>query len=198
MPSERKRVWNLARQIPGNLIPLLLAAPFLVICIRELAFGKRLDLAAWYGLGFLGIGWLAVNFIGLIGNSRLKLALEHRFKDEYEYDQSERLFAGFSRPGKYGLLDPHEDVGFLVFREAELEFFGEVHRVSVPYGMVRRVYRRANIHSILGLGGWVAIDAEVGGKTIRLQVEPRVKNTHWGNARLRKQWIQMIESKISG
>ncbi|ARU41861.1 hypothetical protein CCB80_12210 [Armatimonadetes bacterium Uphvl-Ar1] len=196
MPSERKRVWSLGRQIPGNLIPVLLSFPLLGLSVQEIVRFGVTPKGILLGLAFFVVGWMGVNFLGLFGNRGLRHAIEMRFKDEYEYDKSERFFAGFSRPGKYGLLDPHEDLGFLVFRDEELEFFGEVHHVSLPYSAIKGVGKRANIHSLLGLGGWVAVDAEVGGKLVRLQVEPRVKATHWGNSRLRKEWISKIAEKI--
>lgn len=196
MPLERKRVWNLWRQIPGNLIPVLITAPFLVFAVQEVSRYGVTGKAVGLSLGFLGSGWLAVNFLGLIGNSSLRRAIEMKFKDRYEYDSVERFFVGFARPGKYGLLDPHEDLGFLVFREDALEFFGEAHHLELNWNSIVGVKKRANIHSWLGLGGWVSVEAKVGEKSVRLQIEPRVRSTHWGNARLRKKMIDEISARI--
>jgi hypothetical protein len=197
MPLERKRVWSLWRQIPGNLIPVLITAPFLVLAVQEITRFGVTTKAIGFSVMFVAFGWLAVNFIGLIGNSSLRKAVEMKFKDRYEYDSDHRYFVGFARPGKYGLLDPHEDLGFLVFRDTGLEFFGEVHQIELDWGSITKVGKRRNIHSWLGLGGWVSIEAVVGDKAVRLQVEPRVKGTHWGNARLRKSLVDEIVSKIS-
>ncbi len=197
MPLERKRVWNLWRQIPGNLIPVLITVPFLVLAVQEITRFGVTSKAIWWSLGFLFVGWLAVNFLGLMGNGSLRRAIDMKFKDRYEYDIDPRYFVGFSRPGKYGLLDPHEDLGFLVFRESGLEFFGEVHEIELDWHLIKKVSKRANIHSWLGLGGWVSVEAMVGDKPVRLQIEPRVKATHWGNARMRKQFIDDISAKIT-
>jgi len=197
MPLERKRVWNLWRQIPGNLIPVLITAPFLVLAVQEITRFGVTGKAVGLSLAFLGFGWLAVNFLGLMGNGSLKKAIEMKFKDRYEYDSDHRYFVGFSRPRKYGLLDPHEDLGFLVFRKTGLEFFGEVHQIELDWKVIKSVSKRPNIHSLLGLGGWVAVEAMIGEKQVRLQIEPRVKGTHWGNARLRKKLVDEIAAKIS-
>lgn len=196
MPVERKPVWNLARQIPGNLIPALLAAPFLVVSVDELARHGPTAKGLFLGLGFLAVGWLAVNFIGLIGNASLRRAVEMRFKDTYGFDRARKWFVGFSRPGHRGLLDPHEDVGFLVFRDGLLEYFGERYRYEIPFADVRAVKKRPNVHSVLGLGGWVSVEAEAGGKPVRLLVEPRERPTHWGNARLRNVLTAKILEQI--
>lgn len=198
MPLERKRVWNLARQIPGNILPVLITLPFLILSLQEIArYGPSVKGFA-FGLAFFVVGWLAVNFLGLIGNSSLRKSIEMRFKDRYEYDTDEKYFVGFSRPGRHGLLDPHEDLGFLVFRERGLEYFGEGHQIELDWNQIYSVGKRPNIHSWLGLGGWVSIEANVGDKDVRLQIEPRVKATHFGNSRLRSQFIQEISKRKTG
>ncbi|MFM9873203.1 MAG: hypothetical protein ACKVQS_07030, partial [Fimbriimonadaceae bacterium] len=107
------------------MIPVLITAPLLVLAIHETTRYGVTGKAVGFSVAFFGVGWLAVNFLGLIGNGSLRRAIDLKFKDRYEYDTDERFFVGFSRPGKYGLLDPHEDLGFLVFRKSGLEFFGE-------------------------------------------------------------------------
>lgn len=198
MAVDRKRVWNLARQIPGNLIPVLITLPFLGLALQEMAqYGATLK-GFLYGIAFLVVGWLAVNFLGLMGNGSLRRAIELRFKDTYEYDNHEKFFVGFSRPGHHGLLDPHEDLGFLVFRESGLEFFGEVHKIELDWDQITEVRKRPNIHSWLWLGGWISIEARVEEKDVRLQIEPRVRATHFGNARYRKVLIRQILERKSG
>lgn len=182
--------------MPGNLIPVAITAPFLVFAIQEIVrvgvTGKAIILA----FSFLIVGWLAVNFLGLIGNRSLRRVIEMRFKDQYGYDQTEKWFVGFSRPGKVGLLDPHEDLGFLILRDDVLEFFGEQHQIAVPWALIQSASKRPNIHTWLGLGGWVAIEAQDGDRAMRLQIEPRVRATHFGNNRLRPVLIAAIEQRL--
>ncbi|MFM9872119.1 MAG: hypothetical protein ACKVQS_01485, partial [Fimbriimonadaceae bacterium] len=70
------------------------------------------------------------------------------------------------------------------------------HQIELDWGSITNVRKRANIHSLLGLGGWVSVEAMVGEKAVRLQIEPRVKATHWGNSRLRRKLIEEISAKI--
>lgn len=196
MPVDRKPVWTLARQIPGNVVPAACAAPFLILAVDELARHGPTPKALGLAIAFIAVGWLAVNFFGLCGNRGLRKAVELGFKDSYAYDQAEKWFVGFSPPGRKGLLDPHEDLGFLVFRPQGLEYFGERHQYQIAWEDIRSVRKRPNIHSILGLGGWVSVEAEAAGKPVRLLVEPRERATHWGNARMRKKLVKSISDHI--
>jgi len=192
MASGERRVWNLWRQLPGNLIPVVLVLPLLWLAIQETSRYGLTVKGALLGLAFIVCGWFSVNFIGLIGNGGLRRKMDFRYRNTFPEDHSKRYFVGFSRPGKHGLLDPHADLGWLVFLDSGLSFWGEDHQIELPWDVIESVSKRRNIHSWLGLGGWIAIDAVIGGKKMRLQVEPRVKPTHWGNNKLRTQLIKEI------
>ena len=96
------------------------------------------------------VGWLGVNVFGLYQNEAMRGEMQRRIGQlEIDLGQS-RTFVGFSRPGKGGLLDAHEDVGFLVVREGEIEFVGDTHRVMLPRSAVQRIRFRPNVHSLVG------------------------------------------------
>lgn len=197
MSSGERRVWNLWRQLPGNLIPVVLVLPILWLAIQETSRNGLTVKTVLLAAAFFAFGWLSVNFLGLIGNRGLKRKLDFRYRNEFPEDHSKRIFVGFSRPGKHGLLDPHEDLGWLVFQDSGLLFWGEKHQIELPWSVIQSVSKRRNIHSWIGLGGWVAIEALVGDKKIRLQVEPRVKTTHWGNNHYRNLLISDLDAILA-
>jgi hypothetical protein len=166
--------WSTGRKWMGNLLPLLCMLPFaaagtfLMVRAREVTVtGIVLCFVA------LIVGWFAVNQFGFYGNAALKREVQRSVIAKAGKDASSGLFVGFARPSYVGLLDAHEDLGFLFLDSNALEYLGEVHHVSIPRADVKRVRYRANIHSALGLGRWVAIDAVHKGKPVRLLVEPR-------------------------
>lgn len=179
--SGEKSLWTTGKKLVANLLPLILSVPFLILAIREL-FRDLSSPWIWVWTGcFFVIGWVITNFFGLIGNQKMKREMEHRMKAEGEWDDHERYFVGFARPNYKGLLDPHEDVGFLVLENEKIEFKGSVQKFSLPTFAIEKVRFRSNIHSWVGLGRWVSIEATLDEKPIRLLVEPREKKTLIGN-----------------
>ncbi len=197
MASQRPKIWNLGRQLAGNFIPLALSLPLLALALQEtVRFGPTAR-GGLLTLAFLAVGWLSVNLFGLVGNRSLRKKLDFLYRDRFGADPAPRHFVGFARPGKFGLLDPHEDIGWLIYRNSSLDYWGEQFQFELPCPAISGVGLRRNFHSLLGLGGWIAIDAELGGKPIRLLVEPRERGTHWGNARLRKEWRKELIAKVA-
>lgn len=166
----------------GNLIPIALALPFAAVGVwRLLQTGPTLgDGFAWI-VAMPVVGWLAVNLFGHFENGAMRDAMRARLVKENVDLGDSRTFVGFARPGRSGLLDPHEDVGFLVMRTDELEFVGETHRVCVPRSAVVRIRFRPNIHTWVGLGRWVSVEGTLEDTPIRLLVEPRERSTLLGN-----------------
>ena len=184
----------------GNLIPLLMALPFAVVGVRMvLRDGPALGPALGWLAAMPLVGWLAANVFGLYQNEAMRGEMQRRLgKSEIDLGQS-RTFVGFSRPGKSGLLDAHEDVGYLVVRSDEIEFVGETHRVALPRSAVHRVRFRPNIHTLVGLGRWVAVEGVLGDRPVRLLIEPRERPTLLGNrrygVRLKREledWVQPL------
>lgn len=166
----------------GNLIPIILALPFAAIGVWRVLETQEMmgDGLAWL-VAMPIVGWMAVNLFGHFENATMRDAMRARLVQQGVDLGESRTFVGFARPGRSGLLDPHEDVGFLVVRADELEFVGETHRVRVPRDAVVRVRFRMNIHSWVGLGRWVSIEGTLEDTPIRLLVEPREKSTLLGN-----------------
>lgn len=197
MPPQPPGIWTFSRRLAGNLLPLLISVPFFLWAMIELA-RNGVSWKVWVGAGgFSVLGWLSTNFLGLSGNGWMKRQMETRFRSLREGEDFPRFFVGFARPDYKGALDPHEDVGFLVLRPDALEFWGSELKFEMPWRYVKEVRTRANIHTLLGLGGWVSIEGEVGGKAVRMLVEPRERGTHWGNKRFRGRLLEELRKRIS-
>jgi hypothetical protein len=119
----------------------------------------------------------------------MRRLLEARIKEK-----EHRWFVGFASPKFTGVLDAHEDVGFLIFRKDALVFAGDSRRVEMPKEAVVRVVFRPNVHTIVGLGRWVCVEGVVKGQPVRMFVEPRERPTMLGNLRLSSKLRAEIEA----
>ena len=91
------------------------------------------------------------------------------------------VFVGFCSPKYSGMLDAHEDVGFLCFYREGLTFIGESRIVELDRSAIKSVGFRPNAHSIIGLGRWISIEGTKNGTPLRMMVEPRERPTLLGN-----------------
>jgi hypothetical protein len=65
--------------------------------------------------------------------------------------------------------------------------------VTLLKSEVQGVRYRPNVHTALGLGRWVSVEAKQNGKPVRLLIEPRESNTLLANRRLGKELRTRIE-----
>lgn len=140
----------------------------------------------WWMIGSVAAGWLAVNLLGLSGNRAMRRSVERLLIENEESLDQRRIFVGIATPSYRSMLDPHEDVGFLILKPEALHFIGDYRKLALSRHAIRKVSRAANIHSWLGLGGWIVIDAYVNDKPARMYIEPREKSTLLGNRLLLK------------
>ena len=105
-------------------------------------------------------------------------------------------FVGYARANYSGLIDPHEDVGFLILYDQGAEFYGERSRLLLKREDVGAVRLGMNAHSLAGLGGWIAFVGKEPGRSVLCYIEPRVQSTLWRNRLLRpklcrelKEWL---------
>jgi len=182
----------------GNLIPLLCMLPFALTGV-VLMLRAHTVTPAGVALCLLSlvVGWVAVNQFGLFGNVRLRREVQRKVLAKAGRDASKGVFVGFARPSYVGLLDAHEDLGFLFFDSDGLEYLGEIHQVKLARKDILGVRFRGNVHSTLGLGRWVGIEAIHKGKRVRVLVEPREARTLLGNrkrgSRLRKEIVEWMK-----
>lgn len=184
MPSVSGRIWTKSRQVAGNLIPGLLSFP---LAGAGLVLWNADDPLRPLPLALLGLfpfwGWLCLNFFGLASNRVMADALGQRYGREYGRPDAEREFVGYASPSFRSVWDPHEDVAWLFLHPDQLELYGDQIRANLLRRDVLQVRLRPNVHSWLGLGGWI----EVIGRGQTWRIEPRRYSTLLGNRRYRKQ-----------
>jgi hypothetical protein len=168
----------------GNLIPILVWLPITAIGAW---FFLRPQPSVEIGIGLVVTGqiltWLAVNQFGLWQNQAMKLAMDQRLSQRTSTPVGERHFVGIATPSHRGLLDAHEDIGYLYILEDRLEYVGEKRTLTIPKQQVLQLRFRFNVHSLLGLGRWISIEGVCDGVRYRLNFEPRERNTLLGNRR---------------
>lgn len=189
-----RKVWTTKRKLMGNLIPFLFAAPFAVagvalILIRNEVFGLGLVLFALSPC----VAWVAMNYLGLYENRKMRREMQFKLQNSRHQLPPRRFFVGMATPAFTSLLDPHEDVGFLILGQDKVEFFGDVIRLSLDRHQVTAIAVRPNVHSIVGLGRWVCLEGIVKEKPVRLQVELREKNSLLANMILSKSLKKRLE-----
>lgn len=164
----------------SNLLPLLFVAPLPAIAVH-LAQQGRNDQALWVWIAFVPALWLAINFFSLFQNRRIQREMMGKLFANRTDQPIRRFFVGFARPKRRVAIHTHEDVGFLLMYPDKLEYFGDRFRYVIERPSIRRIAFGANINTLLGLGRWILIEAEVDSKRIRLQIEPRERGTMIGN-----------------
>lgn len=182
----------------GNLVPALFGLPF---GIAGVAWILHFQQVFSPGLALLGVcpvvTWWAVNLMGLYDNEAMRRESEARLAARGGEKPPERYFVGFARPSYTGLLDPHEDVGFLIVHPDRLEFLGEKHDLSIKRSQVKSVRFRRSVHSWVALGRWVSIEGEIEGKPVRMLVEPREMGTLRANRRFGVRLRKRLEAWLS-
>ncbi|RYG35060.1 hypothetical protein EON81_13850 [bacterium] len=189
----RTRVWTERRKALGNLIPgLVWAIPTVAGLVVMVLQGNLLGPGLWLLIAGTASGWLATGVFGLWDNARMREELRGLLKARGEnLDNSH--FVGFATPRYTGLLDAHEDVGFLILKADRLRFIGENRIVEVQKSDIVQVRLRPSIHTMIGLGGWVSVEGQVQGTPVRVSFEPRERSTMFGNARRRRLLRTLIE-----
>lgn len=182
-------VWTTERKLLGNLIPFLFALPFAGWGIWTIARDRAVTPAGvgWLAFGTF-VGWIALALFGFWDNGKMRRLLDARINAP-----GKRWFVGFASPKFAGLLDAHEDVGFLIFGKDDLLFAGDSRRVELPKDCVVRVVYRPNVHTAVGLGRWVSVEGVVKGQPVRMLLEPREKSTMMGNLLYSKRLKAEIE-----
>ncbi|MDX2066740.1 MAG: hypothetical protein SFX74_13470 [Fimbriimonadaceae bacterium] len=197
--GDRATIWTERRKWMGNLIPMTAWLPFTGIGIFHLVQDPtNLDPIWSWLLAGVAAAWLMVNFFGLFENGKMQSELRRKLEFRRVKVPADAIFVGMSTPSFSSLLDTHEDVGFLAIGDDAVEFMGEHRRIRIGRDEVRRIRSRANIHTFIGLGGWICIDGVTDGKAIRLQVEPRVRSIMIANVLGRRALRGRLETWFRG
>ncbi|MBX3111902.1 MAG: hypothetical protein KF857_07820 [Fimbriimonadaceae bacterium] len=196
MPLPDGPLWTRRRQLAANGLPLGVLLAGAAWAAHRHRDGATLAESLWAAGAGVFAAWVTTGLFGLWDNGTLKGEMGRRWHEAHGFERSEKYFVGCARPAYRGVLDPHEDVGWLVLSDDRVEFFGSAMKLGLDKASVTRVARRANPHTWLGLGGWVSIEGQVDSAEFRLLVEPREARTLWGNilvarrlTRRLKEWL---------
>lgn len=177
MPLMAARSWTLGRKLLGNVVPLLVALPTAVAGAMLYDPAQPLDVTPLALIGSCPVLiWFALAYLPGYANGRMRSEIARRL-DRESPGPKEAVFVGYASLGYRGALDPHEDVGFLIVRPGEVEFYGDGVRLRMPWGPDCAVERSGNVHSLVGLGGWVVLRSP--GET--WLIEPREGRGLWKN-----------------
>ncbi len=189
MPTVATPVWTSQRKLLGNVVPGVLSFPLAIAGVflwrPEDPFAV-LPLALL--LAFPIAGWVMLGIFGLWGNAAMRDELGRKFGREHGRPETPLIFVGVATPKFRSILDPHEDVAFLQIQPESLFFYGDATTFELAKSDIQGFKLAPNTHSILILGGWIVIETS-NGKTL---VEPRQKDTLWGNRKFRKQLIKEL------
>jgi hypothetical protein len=152
---------------------------------------KIIGMGLWIVIGGQVLGWIALNYFGLYENGRIKRDSMRNLSLRHPAAPGPVIFVGCSSAKHHSLLDAHEDVGFLSFGREELEFIGDEKRMRITREQVTKIHFRPNVHSIVGLGRWIVVEAIINGLPVRLMLEPRERNTLMGNLMLSR-WLEKV------
>lgn len=179
-----RRIWSTSRKWIGNLVPAILSLPLLVVGLWLFQVDRPFE---GPGLGlvlaFPVLAWFLTNWLSLLPNPEIRNELGRVFGRKHGNVKPGMMLVGVARPNYRGLLDPHEDVAFLWKAEKTWHVMGEIIEESFRQDEITDVRLTPNIHSLMGLGGWVRVDM---GKERVLLFEPRERATLIGNKKLRK------------
>lgn len=189
------RIWTTRRKWLGNLIPILCVLPFVILSGIFVWVQRGVGVVPIViGLAGIVVGWLAVNQFGLIGNAELRTALQRKLLAKASKNATSGIFVGFARPTYMGLLDAHEDLGFLFIEEDRVEYCGEQYHVLMHRWEIKNIRFRPNVHTYLGLGRWISIEGTVLNKPVRLLIEPRQSATLFGNRQRSRELRAKLEA----
>lgn len=186
----KTNVWSLYRKLMSNLVPACVFVPLFAAGLMFYQRGWTWPALLCFALTPVA-GWFAVNYLGLFANRQMMQELSHAKSEN-------SIFVGFARPGSIGILDAHEDVGWLTVLPDKIQFAGERHKAEMLRNEIIGIRTRPNVHSILGLGRWVSIEGKRDGREIRMMVEPRQESSLIANKRLGNRMLTQLRAWQKG
>jgi hypothetical protein len=192
--TDRSLLWNTRRKLLGNLIPAVFGVPIGVYGILEIARTFQfLGKGIWFLAASVMVMWLLVNVTSGLENPKLKRELALRLKAKGVDLGDHSVFVGFARPSFNGLLDPHEDIGFIVQEPEQVRYVGEQIDLCLTRSEIKEIRFRSNSHSMAFLGRWISIEGVSDAKPVRMLIEPRERRTMTGNRRYGRKLQQSLQ-----
>ena len=193
------KVWTSRRKWLGNVVPILFwILPTAIGIYLTFRSPKIFGVGLWILAGGQLLGWVALNLFGLFENGRIKRDSMRNLALRRPPAPGPVIFVGCASSKHHSVLDAHEDVGFLAFGVHEIEFIGDERRMRILREQINRIRYLPNVHTIVGLGRWISIEATINGLPVRLLLEPRERNTLLGNLALSSWLRKTIENWRNG
>ena len=194
LQNDSKRIWDWKKQIWGNLAPFLAGLPFFTAGIfvfhaKHQLLGPGLFV---FALGVIVAG-VSLNWLAMISSRTLEMQFQIWHPESMNRLPKDRWFVGYSQPGYAALLDPHQDVGYFFISDDRLGFIGEIFDIHIAREDIESVSTAINPHSLIGLGGFIAIHGKSDGKPIELRIEQRNKSTLFQNKRESRSLLNQIQ-----
>lgn len=171
-PNTAPRIWNLRRQIFGNLIPLMLGvlgSLLTWVLLSRLATSTIVTNVS-SGIAFILGAYFGINRFGFYENSQMATELMKRLAKELPSESEPLMLIGlvYDRPAT--VFDAHAEVGFMLLSPGGLKIWTEDRTLDFQV-VASKVSRGFNIHALIGLGGWIRLDWE--NSSIPLLIESR-------------------------
>ncbi len=175
----------------GNLLPGILSVPALVgglILFRLDDPFNSLPLLLMFGSSV--VGWLLINCLGLYDNSTMRTELGRRLDRDLGAEPRRQIFIGYSKPKFRSILDPHENVGFLIIEPDKWILFGEQAKRIILTKDILEVSWRKNTHSSILLGGFLRLDYRDSTGIQTVNIESREKGTLLANRKVTRALVK--------
>ncbi len=183
------QVWTTRQKILGNVlpgIPALAAGLWTYFALSQTTVAAALIIAA--GVATF-VQLVALNYLGFVGNARMR----GQIAQAHGLDPSQGFFVGFAPEDYMDIWDTHKDIGFLIVQAEELVFRGDTESFVIPWSEILSVELRKNVHSAVGLGGWVWIRTAQGA----FGIEPRTRPTLLASKKDRLEILRQIQKNVS-
>lgn len=118
----------------------------------------------------VAVCWIGINFLGFFENSKIEAELRAKLGSE----DGELIGFVFDRPAD--ALDAHAEVGLLQLSGGNIRIATEERSLNLRISSIRR---EPNIHSLVGLGGWIRAETDQGS----IKIESRKHPTMFASAR---------------
>lgn len=147
------RIWNTRRQVLGNVIPFAMGAVAFLMLFQADLVTK--------GLVAVLVAYLSIDRWGFFENRKIEQELRDLTKSDGE-------IIGFVYKNPAGAWDAHAELGLLIVRVDHLDVLTENGGLAIKRNEISKISRQGNIHSLIGLGGWVALEL-TNGQTFKLE-----------------------------
>ncbi len=182
-------VWTTRQKILGNLLPGIPALGAALWAYYHWLPQGRIVALLMMAVVATGVQLVALNYLGFVGNARMRAQIAKK----HGLYPSQGFFVGYAPEGYVDIWDTHKDIGFLILQAEGLVFRGDTESFVIPWSEILSVELRKNVHSTVGLGGWVWVRTAQGA----FGIEPRTRPTLLASKKDRPEILGQIQKYVS-